>query len=128
MIHQIAQRKKFRILGWNVWIFEENRSERINALVAKIQSKPPDFIIFVENTPQAQKIIEEHPFIRQHYFTSIVTPQTQQSTYKTSILSRFQPSAVHLYDVPWSTRRSVVADFDFKTEKTEFSFSIIGNH
>jgi exonuclease III len=126
VINQVSSPYKFGILSWNVWIFEENREERIKALIDKIRNKPPDFILFVENTPQSQHVIEQQAFIRENYFTSVVTPQTQQSTYKVSIMSRFPISSLNLYDLPWSTRRAIVADFHFKTESKEFSFSLIG--
>ena len=112
-----------RILSWNIWILEDNRSIRIRELARVIKKKgiivfikscivfeligtqDVDIAFLVETTVAAQTLIEQQPYFRNHFYTSVVELKTQQSTYKVSVLTKFIPSGLFLYDIPWTARR-----------------------
>jgi len=99
--------KILRVVAFNVWIKEDDRIDRINALIDIIKATNADVVALVEMTLLAQQALEANEFIQKHFYCSLLTQQTQPSNYKTSIFSKLPFSELTLYDIPWTGRKVV---------------------
>lgn len=108
--------KRLNIISYNIWIFEEDREARINALIKHFEDSNADLIALVETTVPATKFLQNHSYIRKNYYMSLVTQQSQPTSYKTCLLSRYPFSKLVLWDIPWSHRKVTAGSITFEME------------
>eukprot|EP00029_Vermamoeba_vermiformis_P008831 TRINITY_DN4237_c0_g1_i1.p1 TRINITY_DN4237_c0_g1~~TRINITY_DN4237_c0_g1_i1.p1 ORF type:complete len:307 (+),score=24.14 TRINITY_DN4237_c0_g1_i1:69-989(+) len=123
-----ATSTKLNIVSYNIWIFEEDREARINALVKHFEDTKADLIALVETTVPATKFLQNHKYIQDNYYMSLVTQQSQPTSYKTCLLSRYPFSKLVLWDIPWSHRKVTAGSITFEIGKKLHTIEAMAVH